>query len=59
VYIYPTVRNEVEWFIITYQNYPTIQVARDAVEALPADLQQLDPWAKSLSQVHREIDRVK
>ncbi|EEX35514.1 MULTISPECIES: SPOR domain-containing protein [Vibrio] len=59
VYIYPTVRNEVEWFIITYQNYPTIQVARDAVEALPADIQQLDPWAKSLSQVHREIDRVK
>ncbi|MBN3495143.1 SPOR domain-containing protein [Vibrio neptunius] len=59
VYIYPTVRNDVEWFIITYQNYPTIQVARDAVEALPDELQQLDPWAKSLSQVHREIDRVK
>ena len=59
VYIYPTVRNGADWYIITYQNYPTIQVARDAVESLPADIQQLDPWAKSLSQVHREIDRVK
>ncbi|RSD33092.1 SPOR domain-containing protein [Vibrio pectenicida] len=59
VYIYPTVRSKAEWFIITYQNYPTIQVARDAVESLPADLQQLEPWAKSLSQVHREIERVK
>ncbi|MBU2896964.1 SPOR domain-containing protein [Vibrio hepatarius] len=59
VYIYPTLRSEAEWFIITYQNYPTIQVARDAVESLPADLQQLEPWAKSLSQVHREIERVK
>ncbi|USD32369.1 MULTISPECIES: SPOR domain-containing protein [Vibrio] len=59
VYIYPTVRNDIEWFIVTYQNYPTIQVARDAVDALPEDLQRLDPWAKSLSQVHREIDRVK
>ncbi|WP_114786003.1 SPOR domain-containing protein [Vibrio tetraodonis] len=59
VYIYPTLRNGADWYIITYQNYPTIQVARDAVESLPADIQQLDPWAKSLSQVHREIDRVK
>jgi DamX protein len=58
VFIYPTVRNDVEWFIITYQNYPTIQVARDAVSALPESLQQLDPWAKSLSQVQREIERV-
>lgn len=58
VFIYPTVRNDVEWYIVTYQNYPTIQVARDAVSSLPDSLQQLDPWAKSLSQVQREIDRV-
>ncbi|UPQ88186.1 SPOR domain-containing protein [Vibrio sinaloensis] len=58
VFIYPTVRNQVDWYIITYQNYPTIQVARDAVQGLSAELQQLEPWAKSLSQVQREIDRV-
>ncbi|WP_367987943.1 SPOR domain-containing protein [Vibrio sp. NTOU-M3] len=59
VYVYPTIRNGVEWFIVTYQNYPTIQLARDAVETLPKSLQQLDPWAKSMNQVHREIDRAK
>lgn len=59
IYVYPTVRNDTEWFIITFDNFPTIQSARDAVSALPEKLQQLDPWAKSLNQVHREIDRVK
>ncbi|MFZ6041802.1 SPOR domain-containing protein [Vibrio natriegens] len=59
VRIYPTVRNEVEWFIITYRDYQTIQLARDAVEALPDSLKSLSPWAKSLGQVQREIDRVK
>ncbi|MGI9898215.1 SPOR domain-containing protein [Vibrio natriegens] len=59
VRIYPTVRNEVEWFIITYRDYQTIQLARDAVKALPDSLKSLSPWAKSLGQVQREIDRVK
>lgn len=59
VNVYPTLRNDVEWYIITYNNYPTIQLARDAVETLSKPLQQLGPWAKSLSQVHREIDRAK
>ncbi|MBR9789040.1 MAG: AAA family ATPase [Vibrionaceae bacterium] len=59
VRIYPTVRNETEWFIITYRDYQTIQLARDAVEALPDSLKSLSPWAKSLGQVQREIERVK
>lgn len=59
VYIYPTQRNEVEWFIVTMGNYPTIQMARDASEKLSAPLQALGPWAKSLSQVQREIERKK
>ncbi|NCO47371.1 MAG: cell division protein DamX, partial [Vibrio sp.] len=59
VRIYPTARNDVEWYIITYGNYPTIQFARDAVETLPKALQLQGPWAKSLSQVQREIDRAK
>ncbi|WP_319553231.1 AAA family ATPase [Vibrio sp.] len=59
VRIYPTVRNETEWFIITYRDYQTIQQARDAVEALPNSLKSLNPWAKSLGQVQREIERVK
>lgn len=59
VNVYPTLRNDVEWYIVTYSNYPTIQLARDAVETLAKPLQQLGPWAKSLSQVHREIERAK
>ncbi|HAS8403219.1 TPA: cell division protein DamX, partial [Vibrio vulnificus] len=59
VRIYPTLRNDTEWYIVTYRDYPTIQMARDAVNELPKSLQSLGPWAKSLSQVHREIDRVK
>ncbi|MGP8308913.1 SPOR domain-containing protein [Vibrio sp. YIC-376] len=59
VRIYPTVRSGTEWYIITYRDYPTIQEARDAVDALPTSLKSLSPWAKSLGQVQREIDRVK
>ena len=59
VNVYPTIRNSEQWYIITYENYPTIQLARDAVDTLPGRLQALGPWAKSLSQVHRELDRVK
>ncbi|MGC9403099.1 AAA family ATPase [Vibrio genomosp. F10] len=59
VRVYPTMRNDIEWYIVTYENYPTIQVARDAVDTLPEALRELGPWAKSMSQVHREIDREK
>lgn len=59
VRIYPTLRSGKEWFIITYQDYPTIQAARDAADALPEALKSVNPWAKSLSQVHREIAQAK
>ena len=56
VRIYPTVRNEIEWFIVTYKDYPTIQQARDARLLLPESIQILEPWAKSMRQVHRELE---
>ncbi len=59
IYVYPTIRDEVDWYIVTYQNFPTIQLARDAIATLPAAVQSLGPWAKSLSQVQREIERAK
>ncbi len=58
VRVYSTLRSGREWFIITYQDFPSIQSARDAVEELSDELQFVSPWAKSLSQVHREIERV-
>jgi DamX protein len=57
VRIYPTVRAGVDWYIVTYKDYPTIQQARDAREELPQSVQILEPWAKSMLQVHREIAR--
>lgn len=59
VRVYPTARNGEDWYIVTYQDYPTIQLARDAVDTLPKALQNLGPWAKSMNQVHREIERAK
>ncbi|GAL37727.1 DamX an inner membrane protein [Vibrio maritimus] len=57
VRIYPTLRGEEKWYIVTYDNYATIQQARDAAEKLPTELQSLGPWPKALSQVKREIAR--
>jgi DamX protein len=51
------VRAGVDWYIVTYKDYPTIQQARDAREELPQSVQILEPWAKSMLQVHREIAR--
>ena len=59
VRIYPTIRSEAEWYIITYRDYDTIQKARDAIKNLPSSLQSIGAWAKSMTQVHREIDREK
>ncbi len=59
VRIYPTKRGEQTWYIVTYRDYPTIQMARDAAETLPLALREVNPWAKSLSQVQREIQRGK
>lgn len=57
--VYRTVRNQKEWFIITYQDFDTIQQTRDAAQELPLNLQKELPWPKSMAQVHQEIKRAK
>ena len=57
VRIYPTRRDNAQWFIVTYKDFSTIQDARDARSELPQAVQDLEPWAKSMLQVHREIER--
>jgi DamX protein len=57
VRIYPTNRGNTQWFIVTYKDFETIQAARDARSELPKAVQDLEPWAKSMLQVHREIER--
>lgn len=57
VRIYPTYRGDTQWIIVTYKDFATIQAARDARSELPKAVQDLEPWAKSMLQVHREIER--
>lgn len=57
--IYQTLRNGSIWYIVTFGDYASISSARGAVKTLPSSVQSLGPWAKSLVQVHREIDSVK
>ncbi|RYU44101.1 cell division protein [Aliivibrio finisterrensis] len=57
--IYQTLRNGSIWYIVTFGDYASISAARGAVQNLPSSVQSLGPWAKSLVQVHREIDSVK
>ena len=57
--IYQALRNGSIWYIVTLGDYASISSARGAVQELPNSVQSLGPWAKSLVQVHREIDSVK
>lgn len=57
--VYTTRRQDKAWFIIIYRDYATIQQARDAIATLPASLQKLGPWAKSMGQVQRELRNTK
>ncbi|KEY91049.1 damX protein [Candidatus Photodesmus blepharus] len=56
VRVYLTFRNGLDWYIITYENYSTIQTARASIEKLSKALKELGPWAKSMKLVHQEID---
>lgn len=55
--VYPTLRGEEKWYIVTYDNFPSIQSARDAADNLPSEIKSLGPWPKAMSQVKREIER--
>ncbi|WP_261816497.1 SPOR domain-containing protein [Vibrio gallicus] len=56
VRIYPTIRSNKQWYIITYQDFKTVSKAQSAISKLSADIQNLGPWVKSMSQVHKEIE---
>ncbi|GAD80582.1 SPOR domain-containing protein [Vibrio ezurae] len=55
VRIYPTPRSGSTWYIVTYQDFRFVKQASAAIEQLPAELQSLGPWVKSMSQVHKEV----
>lgn len=58
VYVYPTLRNDVEWFIVTMATIPPSKW-RVMPQKTLCFATGVSPWAKSLSQVQREIERKK
>lgn len=59
VRVYQTIRNQQPWYIVTYQDFDSIQQTRQAVQELSLALQKEQPWPKSIAQVHQEIERAK
>lgn len=43
------------WFVVVHGNYPNREAAREAIENLPPALRELNPWARSLSDIQADI----
>ncbi|MDD1795923.1 AAA family ATPase [Enterovibrio sp. ZSDZ42] len=56
--VYETRRNGESWYMVLLGDYPTVAEARRAELALSADVRGLNPWAKSFTQIHKEIGLV-
>lgn len=58
VRVFRTIREDLDWFVVvsgtTYRNKDE---AKAAVSDLPADLQKLKPWARSLQSIQDELRR--
>ncbi|WP_407333234.1 AAA family ATPase [Enterovibrio sp. 27052020O] len=56
--VYETRRNGEPWYMVLLGDYPSVADARRAELALPANIRNLNPWAKSFTQIHKEIGLV-
>lgn len=56
--VYPEQRNGQRRYVVIYGSYPSIEAARAAVNALPAGVQAMQPWAKSFATVQEELTSV-
>ena len=45
------------WFVVVYGDYVSREEARDALGELPADIQELQPWARNLADIQADIRR--
>lgn len=43
-------------YVVIFGSYPSIEQARAAATQLPAEVQQMEPWAKSFSSVQSDIN---
>ncbi|MDR2242372.1 MAG: SPOR domain-containing protein, partial [Providencia alcalifaciens] len=53
--VYETVRNNRQWYVLVYGEYPTPRIAKHAISSLPSAFQRDKPWVRSLQQVQSEL----
>lgn len=58
VLVYQTMRGGAQWYMVLLGDYPSVVEARRTELQLPEGLRNLGPWAKSFSQIHKEISLV-
>lgn len=58
VLVYQTVRGGAPWYMVLLGDYPSVVEARRTELQLSEGLRNLGPWAKSFSQIHKEISLV-
>ena len=56
--MYKTVRGGAPWYMVLLGDYPSVVEARRTELQLSEGLRNLSPWAKSFSQIHKEISLV-
>ncbi|MGL6176709.1 MAG: AAA family ATPase [Vibrionaceae bacterium] len=58
VQVYETRRDGNSWFMVLLGDYASASEARNTQARLSEPLKNLGPWAKSFTQIHKEIKRV-
>ncbi|WP_413112786.1 SPOR domain-containing protein [Thaumasiovibrio sp. DFM-14] len=56
--VYQTLRNGETWYIVVTGAYASVELARTAINRLPAKAQAVQPWVKAYRQIHTEIEQV-
>ncbi len=56
VFVYETRRKGSPWFMVLFDQYPSVADAREAQTKLSISLKSLSPWPKSFTRIHDEIN---
>lgn len=54
--VYETVRNNRQWYVLVYGEYPSIRSAKHAIQNLPSAFQRDKPWVRSIQHVQSELN---
>lgn len=53
--VYETIRNDRQWYVLVYGDYPDLSSAKSALHSLPSAFYNNKPWVRSLKQVQSEL----